>query len=217
MEEVDLAALAARSAARPGPARSDRRPPGSRPPRARCRGPPRRPAGPRRARPGVRRWSWRPGTDRRSDSPSAAPGRMAWAMASPVRLRRRSIRITPTGVAAERQGQTTHQRSSHEAELDKGADDQLQDHGPARSARRQNRRLRRRARASAGHESAARRCRTSAVGAPGDRLAGQQQGLREVGAGRDPGRGSRPPRSVPRRASAAPGRSGPPWCAHRRR
>mgnify|MGYP006201418447 CR=1 FL=1 len=29
----------------------------------------------------------------------AAPGRMAWAMASPVRLMRRSIRNTPTGAA----------------------------------------------------------------------------------------------------------------------
>ena len=31
--------------------------------------------------------------------PTAAPGRIAWAIASPVRLMRRSIRNTPTGVA----------------------------------------------------------------------------------------------------------------------
>ena len=29
--------------------------------------------------------------------PTAAPGRIAWAMASPVRLMRRSMRNTPTG------------------------------------------------------------------------------------------------------------------------
>ena len=32
-----------------------------------------------------------------SRKPAAAPGRMAWAMASPARLMRRSIRKTPTG------------------------------------------------------------------------------------------------------------------------
>ncbi len=35
-----------------------------------------------------------------SRKPSATPGRMAWAMASPIRLMPRSIRNTPMGGAA---------------------------------------------------------------------------------------------------------------------
>jgi hypothetical protein len=53
--------------------------------------------------------------------PSAAPGRIACAMASPIRLIRRSIRNTPIGAGAERERQRADQRAAHEFELANGA------------------------------------------------------------------------------------------------
>ena len=55
-----------------------------------------------------------------SRKPIAAPGRMACAIASPIRLMRRSIRNTPIGARAERQREQADQRPAHEGELDEG-------------------------------------------------------------------------------------------------
>ena len=46
-----------------------------------------------------------------SRKPTAAPGRIAWDMASPVRLMRRSIRKTPTGAQlADRRSEPSRAR-----------------------------------------------------------------------------------------------------------
>ena len=49
--------------------------------------------------------------------PIAAPGRIACAIASPIRLMRRSIRNTPIGAGAERQRERADQRAAHELEF----------------------------------------------------------------------------------------------------
>ena len=53
----------------------------------------------------------------------AAPGRMAWPMASPIRLRRRSIEEHADRRRAERQGEAADQRPAHEGEFDEGIDE----------------------------------------------------------------------------------------------
>ncbi len=85
-------------------------------------------AAPRRAaRRSSRRSSSARSAGRRAGSPAAAPGRMAWAMASPVRLMRRSIRNTPTGPGADRQHQRApSERPLHEAEFDEGGEIDIQ-------------------------------------------------------------------------------------------
>ena len=77
--------------------------------------------------------------------PTAAPGRIACAMASPVRLMRRSIRNTPTGAAAERERDRADQRAPHELELGEGRDEEVVASSTScRAAARHRRRRRRR-------------------------------------------------------------------------
>ena len=53
----------------------------------------------------------------------AAPGRMAWLMASPIRLMRRSIEKHADRRRAERQRKAADQRPAHEGEFDEGIDE----------------------------------------------------------------------------------------------
>ena len=119
-----------------------------------------------------------------SRKPIAAPGRMACAMASPIRLMRRSIRNTPIGGAPSDSANTADQRAAHEFEIGERRDQRVVEHRfrlPARHPPRPRRRRRSRrtprtcgALAEVFRGQARRRC------APGHRLARQQQGFREI-------------------------------------
>ena len=135
--------------------------------------------------------------------PMAAPGRMACAMASPIRLMRRSIRNTPIGAGAERQRKGADQRAAHELEVGERSDEDVVEH---RRLRRHHAGFRLLVERLAHPPRLQHVLRRQHVGgrAPGHRLAREQQRLGEIRLAPFRGRASRPARCAAPHASAAP-------------